>query len=176
MKKSKFNLIPIFGFLFLSLLISCTSSNKDINTKKKDFSGEELYVGIYFGYGAFSKDIIQFNNRSIKKNFELKIDQLIKEIKRNDSLFFITFKANLSSAKHQLIENEIQNGNAVLQKHRAIFYPKRKNKLESKNVEHNNLLDKNLTTQRLKEYRKKTETLETDIIIDKIAKYYEDFL
>jgi hypothetical protein len=174
--KTKFNFSPIFIFLFLVFLINCKSVGKKEIPQKIDFSGEELFAAIYFGYGTFSKNVLQFNTPTMKKELQLKINQLTKRVRTTDSLFFIKFKRNITSANHHLIQEEIQNGNDVLEKHKFIFYPKRKTNLGGKYPKDNLLLDVNIVTNRLRGYQKKIKTLKTNLLINKIANYYENFL
>jgi hypothetical protein len=174
--KTKFNFSPIFIFLFLVFLINCNSVVKKETQKEIDFSGEELFAAIYFGYGTFSKNVLKFNSPTIKKDLQLKINQLTERVRTTDSLFFLKFKRNITSANHLLIQQEIQNGNDVLKKNKFIFYPKRKTNLGGKDPKDNLLLDANIVTNRFRGYQKKIKTLRTNLLIDKIAKYYENFI
>ncbi|MGJ8745455.1 hypothetical protein [Polaribacter sp.] len=157
-----------FLILFIFLL-SCNTSTKS-TTLKKDFTGEELFSGIYFGGNEFAKSISMLRDVPLKKEYQQKIEKLTLQINNSDSLFFKNFKKNILSKNHQLIRFWLEKGNLEIDKNKTIFLPNT-TLLPINNSENINLLHQNRITKLNKNYKKDLTTLNSEILINEIAVY-----
>lgn len=121
-------------FAFLILFVSCEQydSSIDDNLAINRSSGEELFKGVFFGFGDFAKNINIFKNQKNNINdlsdiqkleIETDIEKLISEINKNNPAFFNSFKNNIISNNHRKIEVSLAEGSFEIMENIKVIIP-----------------------------------------------------
>lgn len=118
MKTFKIFFRPIsFLFAFLILFVSCTQYDEGVTIIEKNYSGEELFRGIYFSDGEIAQRIpsLKFNNNmiadlSIEQKLELDKfqSQIVEHLKGIDPNYFENFKHTITSNDIYKIEKHLE--------------------------------------------------------------------
>jgi SdpC family antimicrobial peptide len=105
------------GLLMLSLpflaivLFSFSSPNSNGERVKAHYSGEELFQGIYFHYGAVVNELSTISRTSILKS-SVDLDKNYNELKvrllKNDPQFFENFKQDILSHSHNTVSDVLR--------------------------------------------------------------------
>ncbi|WP_018675840.1 hypothetical protein [Riemerella columbina] len=106
------------------ILVSCNRDSDDINNRF-DFTGEEIFKGIFFQEGKFvdrvqslsdiSRDAIVLSPE-MEKDKQLLINDVIQNINNKNPYFFENFKKDIKSGNYIKIENAINHGSDELLK------------------------------------------------------------
>ncbi|MCD9618827.1 hypothetical protein [Chryseobacterium gleum] len=151
MKRFRTNLRTISVLLTLNLfLASCSNSiddalgNSTENSKiekgsnglsskmAQEYSGEELFEGIFFAYGDFAKNIpshkeivekINAAPADQKELFNERFSNFVKSVKTKDADYFDNFKKDILSADNSNIQNAIKNGSIHIYENVAVILP-----------------------------------------------------
>lgn len=92
-------------------------NNKTKAFSVHNYSGEELFEGIFFGYGEVGKQFPElwentdFKNLKLTKGFESRVHSLENQLKDKDKKYFIKFKNDIISGNHIKIENQFNKVN-----------------------------------------------------------------
>lgn len=105
----------------LTLLVSFAFNyNESYAFSAKHYSGEELFEGIYFGYGEVGKQFpelwekTEFKNYKLQEKHKQKVVELENLLKKKDSNYFKKFKQSVTSGDRLTIQNEfIKNKNDI---------------------------------------------------------------
>lgn len=110
--KKVLSLLAIFT---LVVSIFSTIPVNNVQSKElKDYSGEELFEGVIFGYGEVAKLFPEMWEESLLNDFTYtdeqvqKIKEIESELKQVDPDFFTKFKEGIQSGDHVVIEETIQ--------------------------------------------------------------------
>ena len=125
MKYLKKYLKPISSFMaFIVLFFSCEQYEDSISTNEENkITGEELFKSIYFGLGPSldnisvlerQREFISKMENSQKQIFSENTDQLIRTIRKDFPLFFDSFKEEIISGEHHIIESSLAEGAKML--------------------------------------------------------------
>ncbi len=157
MKKINFNSKKIIGFavliplLSLFIIFGCQNDGNDQNTAQLNYSGEEIFRGIFFSQGDLPNhiDALKANheqseaamaaNKNVK---EFKLDfskEIIKEINTLDPNYFSQFKKQMESKNYFAMQLAISNALKMIKAggYRSKYsgYFKLSDKLESKKAD-----------------------------------------
>ncbi|MEJ5049614.1 hypothetical protein WH221_07225 [Chryseobacterium culicis] len=151
MKRFRTNLRTVSVLLTLNVfLASCSNSiddalgNSPENSKTEknlngvsskmaqEYSGEELFEGIFFAYGDFAKNIESHKEIVEKVNaapadqkdlFNKRFSNFVKSVKTKDADYFENFKKEILSGDNSNIQNAIKNGSIHIYENVAIILP-----------------------------------------------------
>lgn len=112
--------------LTLIMFLSCTRDN--IHPEKYDavdFTGKELFKGIYFASGAVAKATPSIRNSysyyelsktdaTKKQNFELRMNEILSEIEKQNPDYFEEFKREIQTKNQLIIESALKEGSQLL--------------------------------------------------------------
>ncbi|WP_338473378.1 sporulation delaying protein family toxin (plasmid) [Niallia sp. XMNu-256] len=119
--KKALSLILVFA-LFLSSLSAVNVQVAEAKTKDKDYTGQELFEGIFFGYGEVSESLSDFWETALPEGYTYskeeinRIKSIEKQLVRNDPHFFKNFKKGIESGDHFVIEETIAETEKALAK------------------------------------------------------------
>ncbi|MRN16321.1 hypothetical protein D1000_05715 [Riemerella anatipestifer] len=108
------------------------SDDKEISIQKNRFSGEEIFQGIFFGYGNFAKklplhkDIVnQINSAPAhqKKLFEDRFKNFVSTIKSKKTNYFENFRLEILSGDNIRIQEAIKIGSINIYENLDIILP-----------------------------------------------------
>ncbi|MCX2585655.1 MULTISPECIES: hypothetical protein [unclassified Pedobacter] len=123
----------IYLLLFFAVISSCS---KDKQSKDGDMStqtGEQLFEGIYFGYGKFAKslsihkeliDVVEKFTPEQKKISESNFRKLEESIKASKPNYFNDFKLSLMTRNHQVIAIAVNQGFSLINDNIRVIFPK----------------------------------------------------
>ncbi|MDR4892561.1 hypothetical protein OH816_10375 [Chryseobacterium sp. CFS7] len=98
----------------------------------QEYSGEELFEGIFFAYGDFAKNIESHKEIVEKVNaapadqkdlFNKRFSNFVKSVKTKDADYFENFKKEILSGDNSNIQNAIKNGSIHIYENVAIILP-----------------------------------------------------
>lgn len=96
-------------------LLPSKVSAEEFNSK--DYSGEDLFRGILFGYGDVGKQFPElweetdFKNLKVEEEFIDGVKELESKLKEKDSEYFVKFKDNITSGDRLKIKSQIEKIN-----------------------------------------------------------------
>ncbi|MGW7932794.1 hypothetical protein ACWEWU_14330 [Staphylococcus xylosus] len=108
----------LMNVLITVILISFVLPNNKVKAfSVNNYSGEELFEGIFFGYGEVGKQLpelwedTEFKNLKLTKGFEDRVHSLENQLKIKDKNYFVKFKNDIISGNHIKIENQFNKIN-----------------------------------------------------------------
>ena len=116
LKKNLVNLCTVLPML--ALFLFSTTNVEAVNTQNApSFSGEELFLGIFFNEGKVAEMLP--NNMLLelpgnKDEAHAQQEDLIFFINNSDEKFFSDFKKNMESGDHLLVEQEIMKASKLV--------------------------------------------------------------
>lgn len=126
--------LMLLGVSVTLSLQSCSTSEEAAQAPDQP-SGEELFAGIYFGFGPYAENLSIYNEQRSKidqlteadiADVNLRISRLTDAIKASDSEFFNKFQQDITSGKHIVIRNAIKNGAIKFYEHINVIFPEMK--------------------------------------------------
>lgn len=117
-RKLSKNRVFVSLLVLLFAFVSCNRDN-DISKERFDFTGEEIFKGIFFQEGNFVDRVQSLSDinknamvlsSEMEKDKQLLINDIISNIKNTNPYFFENFKKEIESADYVKIENAINNG------------------------------------------------------------------
>ncbi|MBT8317778.1 MAG: hypothetical protein HKP59_09120 [Lutibacter sp.] len=124
MKKIK-NLILLTLCLILS--ISCSNDSDSFEPEVIEFTGKEIFEGIFFTHGDFINHVPSilnsFSYLELKKlaqddkiNYSIKVAEILNEIEKKNTTYFNSFKKSIQSKNQLQIEESLKSGAELLLK------------------------------------------------------------
>ncbi|RAW03476.1 hypothetical protein [Pseudochryseolinea flava] len=114
----------VSGVIALALFITSCQSPESKRSQVSSATGEELFIGLFFGEGKVAAMVPELYERSQLKNYltsEAEIaafkkfqQQAIQVIGESNPLFFKSFKRDITSGDHLRISAALKRSSAVL--------------------------------------------------------------
>lgn len=124
-KKIAFKRYVSSTLAFMIFFVSCQSPEAR-NSQVANYSGEELFSGLFFGEGEVVTLVPELYDRSQLKNYLINQEEIeafksfqskaIATIQNNNPGFFESFKKDMTSGNHVQISNALKTSSAVLVK------------------------------------------------------------
>jgi hypothetical protein len=132
MKHIRTFLKPVSYALILTMVFTSCGQFEPAQESVPDFSGEEIFAGVFFSSGEFAKKIPSYRdnvnaletmNPEQKAAYDKSLAELLNAIKTKNPEFFTYFKTSVMSKDHQVIEKAIINGGKEIYANIKILYP-----------------------------------------------------
>lgn len=170
MNQVRFYSKPIALLLGLAMIISsCAQFDSSTSPETSQFSGKEVFEGVFFSSNTFAHKINSYNENvnafkgmssTQRAEFDASLSTLLTSIEKNDPQFFEDFKSEILSRDHQRIKKAIIGGGKQLYTHLEVLYPnaykvvdKVKEDFASGEIASNGVLDRNKLEAKSEEYR-----------------------
>lgn len=160
---------PFALFMSLAMIISsCSSLDSTVSPEVSQFSGKEIFEGVFFSSNTFAQKINSYKENvaglegmSTKQRgeFDESLSKLMISIEQNNPQFFENFKGEILSKDHHRIKKAIIDGGKELYNNLEILYPnaykvvdKVKEDFVSGEIKTDGQLDRNKLESKSEEY------------------------
>ena len=126
--------LMLLGISIALTLPSCTST-EETAANPQELNGEQLFAGIYFGFGPYAENLSIYNEQRRKTDqlteedkaeVSKRINQLTAAINASDPVFFDNFQQAVTSGNHLTIRGAVKEGAIKFYENMDAIFPEMK--------------------------------------------------